>query len=84
MQRVKLEPDPTTAPVVERIFRECLAGKGLIEIARGLNHDGLTTRKKNQWSKTAVHKILKNEAYTGVLIWDRQKLRKIGLSLIHI
>lgn len=81
MQRVKLEPDPTTAPVVERIFRECLAGKGLIEIARGLNHDGLTTRKKNQWSKTSVHKVLRNEAYTGVLIWDRQKLRKIGNDL---
>jgi len=81
VQRVKLEPDPTTAPVVERIFRECLAGKGLIEIARGLNHDGLITRKKNQWSKTAVHKVLRNEAYTGVLIWDRQKLRKINNDL---
>jgi DNA invertase Pin-like site-specific DNA recombinase len=81
VQRVKLEPDPTTAPVVERIFRECLAGKGLVEIARGLNHDGLITRKKNQWSKTAVHKVLKNEAYTGVLIWDKQKLRKINNDL---
>jgi len=81
VQRVKLEPDPTTAPVVERIFRECLVGKGLIEIARGLNHDGLITRKKNQWSKTAVHKVLKNEAYTGALIWDRQKLRKINNDL---
>ena len=81
VQRVKLEPDPTTAPVVERIFRECLAGKGLIEIARGLNHDGLITRKKNQWSKTAVHKVLKNEAHTGVLIWDRQKLRKLNNDL---
>lgn len=78
VHRVKLEPDPITALVVERIFRECLAGKGLIEIARGLNHDGLITRKKNQWSKTAVHKVLKNESYTGVLVWDRQKLRKIN------
>ena len=81
VQRVKLEPDPTTSPVVERIFRECLAGKGLIEISRGLNHDGLITRKKNQWSKTAVHKVLKNETYTGVLIWDRQKLRKVNNDL---
>jgi len=81
VQRVKLEPDPTTAPVVDRIFRECLAGKGLIEISRGLNQDGLLTRKKNQWSKTAVHKVLKNEAHTGVLIWDRQKLRKINSDL---
>ena len=81
VSRVKLEPDPATAPIVEKIFKECLAGKGLLEIARGLNQDGLITRKKNQWSKTAVHKILKNEAYTGVLIWDRQKLRKINSDL---
>lgn len=81
VSRVKLEPDPATAPIVERIFRECLAGKGLIEIARGLNKEGLITRKKNQWSKTAVHKVLKNEAYTGVLIWDRQKLRTISNDL---
>jgi DNA invertase Pin-like site-specific DNA recombinase len=26
VQRVKLEPDPATAPVVERIFKECLSG----------------------------------------------------------
>jgi site-specific DNA recombinase len=81
VQRVKLEPDPTTAPVVERIFKECLAGQGLIEIARGLNHDGLATQKKNQWSKTAVHKVLKNEAYTGVLTWDKQKLRTVNNDL---
>jgi site-specific DNA recombinase len=43
-QRSKLEPNPATAPVVERIFRECLAGKGMLEITRGLNRDGLTTR----------------------------------------
>ena len=81
VSRVKLEPEPATSTIVERIFRECLADKGLIEIARGLNKDGLITRKKNQWSKTAVHKVLKNEAYTGVLIWDRQKLRKINNDL---
>jgi len=78
IQRVKLEPDPIATPVVERIFRECLSGKGLIEITKGLNRDGLTTRKNNMWSKTSVHKVLKNEAYTGVLIWDKQKLRQIA------
>lgn len=51
-QRSKLEPDPATAPVVERMFRECLAGKGLLEIARGLSSDGLTTRTGRQWEPT--------------------------------
>ncbi|MFC1983101.1 recombinase family protein [Chloroflexota bacterium] len=41
----------------------------MIEITRGLNGDGLTTRKNNKWSKTSVNTVLKNEVYTGTLIW---------------
>ena len=74
--RSKLEPDPTTVPVVERVFRECLSGKGLKEIARELNHDGLTTTTGKRWGTTSVHNVLHNEAYTGVLIWDRRKKRR--------
>ncbi len=44
---------------------------GLLEITKGLNRDGLKTRKNYEWSKTTVHKILKNEAYTGVLLWGK-------------
>jgi len=71
VQRVKLEPDADTAPIVQRIFKECLSGNGMIEITRGLNGDGLTTRKNKKWSKTSVSTILKNEVYTGVLIWGQ-------------
>ncbi|MDO8689611.1 MAG: recombinase family protein [Dehalococcoidia bacterium] len=77
-QRTKLEPDPATAPLVERMFRECLSGKGLLEITRGLNADGLTTRTGRPWSKTTIHKVLRNEAYTGVLLWGREKKRNLG------
>ena len=85
VQRVKLEPDPVTVTVVERIFKECLSGKGLIEITRGLNGDGLSTRKNKKWSKTSVHTILKNEVYTGVLIWGQlAKKRNGGNHLPHI
>ncbi|MDO8750912.1 MAG: recombinase family protein [Dehalococcoidia bacterium] len=68
-QRSKLEPDPDAAPVVERIFQECLSGKGLLEITQGLNGDGLATRMGGPWAKTSIHKVLHNEAYTGVLVW---------------
>ena len=37
----RLEPDPVTAPVVQRIFREYLAGKGIYAIAEGLTRDGI-------------------------------------------
>ncbi len=71
VQRTKLEPDPATAPIVERMFKENLSGKGLLEITRGLNGDGLTTTKHVKWGKTSVDKILKNEVYTGTLIWGQ-------------
>ncbi|MBN1188581.1 MAG: recombinase family protein [Dehalococcoidales bacterium] len=72
VQRVKLEPDPTTAPVVERMFRESSSGKGMLEITQSLNADGLTTRRNKKWSKTAVHTVLKNEVYRGTLIWGER------------
>ncbi len=85
VQRVKLEPDPVTAPVVERIFKECLSGSGLLEITKGLNHDGLKTRKNYEWSKTTVHKVLKNQAYTGVLLWGQEPANgNNGNHLPHI
>src|SRR5512135_665403 len=37
----RLEPDPVTAPVVRRIFREYLAGRGLFAIAEALTADGI-------------------------------------------
>ena len=34
-----------------------------------LNTEGVASPTGKQWSKTVVHKILNNEAYTGTLIW---------------
>ena len=76
--RTKLEPDPATAPIVQRIFRECHNGVGLKEIARSLNRDGLSTMFGKDWSPTSVHNILRNEAYAGTLVWGRLKKGKAG------
>jgi DNA invertase Pin-like site-specific DNA recombinase len=35
----RLEPDPVTAPVVQRIFTEYVSGRGMTSIARGLTQD---------------------------------------------
>jgi len=78
MTRTKLEPNPATAPVVQRIFRECLYGTGLKEIAKGLNRDGVTTSFGKEWSPTSVHNILRNETYAGTLVWDLRKKRTVG------
>ena len=77
IQRSKLVPDPVEAPVVERMYKECLLGKGLQEIAITLNSEGLKTRFGKAWSNTTVHNVLRNEAYTGALVWDRQGNRRI-------
>jgi hypothetical protein len=39
----KLEPDPDTAWVVQRIFAEYLAGRGLFAIAEGLTRDQIAS-----------------------------------------
>jgi hypothetical protein len=66
-----LVPDEWTAPVVRRIFREYLSGKGLQRIADGLNLDaipspgayGRATPPEAPWSKGTVRAILVNPRY---------------------
>ena len=78
VQRTKLEPDPALASIAQRMFRECLSGKGLVEIGRSHNADGLTTRTGKPWTKTTVHKVLHNEGCVGVLIWDRASKHRVS------
>ena len=68
-KRPKLEPDPDTAPVVERIFALATSGKGITEIARTLNDDSIANPTGRPWSKNGVHILLTNEVYTGTLLW---------------
>jgi site-specific DNA recombinase len=80
----QLEPDPNTAPVVERIFREYESGMDIFAIAEGLTRDGILSpsaydAKRNRhrttvaWSKTAVRVILTNPRYTGHQVWNKQR-----------
>lgn len=58
--------EPTEAEVVKRIFREYLEGGSLLQIARGLEADGiLTAAGKAKWRPTTLQKILRNEKYIG-------------------
>ena len=68
-KRPTLEPDPTTAPVVVRIFGMAEAGRGILDITRTLNDEGIANPTGRLWSKNGVHIILKNEGYTGTLVW---------------
>jgi site-specific DNA recombinase len=76
----KLEPDPATAPVVEWIFAQRLAGHSLARITRALTEAGIPCpsaadpgRNTGQkWSQTTVRAILANPRYTGRQVWNRQ------------
>ncbi len=62
----KPEIDEEQAVTVRRIFAEYLAGKSLLDIAKGLTADGIpTARGKAEWSSTRVLSILTNEKYKG-------------------
>ena len=64
-----LEPDAATSAVVERIFGMAEAGRGILDITRTLNDEGIANPTGRLWSKNGVHIILRNETYTGTLVW---------------
>ena len=68
-KRPTLEPDPDTSPVVKRIFALAEAGRGILDICRTLNDEGIANPTGKLWSKNGIHIILKNETYTGTLVW---------------
>jgi len=84
--------DPVTAPIVERIFTEFLAGAGLFAIAEGLTRDGIPcpsahdpARNRHRcgiaWSKSAVRAILTNPRYTGRQVWNKQRKQEVLLDI---
>ena len=90
----RLEPDPVAAPVVQRIFDEYLAGRGLYAIAEGLTRDGILSpsahdpaRNRHRqasggaWSKVAVRAILNNPRYTGREVWNKQRREEVLLDV---
>jgi site-specific DNA recombinase len=79
----RLELDPVTAPIVQRIFAEYLAGIGIFAIAQRLTAEGVPCpsaydhgrnphRCAIAWSKSAVRVVLTNPRYTGYAVWNKQ------------
>ena len=86
-ERTKLVPDASSAPTVVRIFKECVGGKGLREIANTLNSEGIPAPRGALWKSRSVHRVLTNEAHTGTMIFDRERpgrLNKDGQPPIRV
>ena len=63
---------PEETDIVRRIFREYRSGSSLYKIAKGLNADGITTKKACKWDSTAIQRILNNITYTGNILHQKQ------------
>lgn len=77
------EIEPGEAAIVDRIFREYVAGIAPKAIAKRLNHEGIAGPFGGTWSPSTIHGnsrrgtgILNNELYIGRLIWNRLRYVK--------
>ena len=68
-ERPKLQPNEVTAPVVKRFFDMAENGTGMLDIARAINDEDIPSATGKLWSSDSVNFILRNEVYTGTLIW---------------
>ena len=75
-KRPVLEPNPVTAPAVQRMFEMIQAGKGILDITRTLTEEGIANPTGRLWSKTGIHNILCNEVYTGTMTWGESTREK--------
>lgn len=67
-----LEVDEKFSPIIKQIFNMFIGGMGAKEIVNKLNTEGIKTNKGKFWSKNVIYYILKNEVYTGTLVWNRK------------
>jgi len=71
------------AAIVQRIFRDFVAGISPKAIAKKLNAEGTPGPRGTAWSPSTIHGhagrgtgILNNELYIGRLVWNRQRYVK--------
>lgn len=70
--------NPYQAQIIYRIFEEIIAGKSAIQIAKGLNADGIPGPSNIPWKDTVIrgNRVLKagiinNEIYKGILVYNK-------------
>ncbi|MCT7374727.1 recombinase family protein [Chelativorans salis] len=77
------EVDEDQAQIVQRIFREFASGMSSRAIVAGLNRDGIPSPFGGEWNASTINGNLKrrngflyNEAYIGLLVFNRVKMFK--------
>ena len=70
--------NPETAPIVKRMFTIAAEGGSIHGIAKAFTEEGILSPRDAQsgvnsgveWSVTSVHRMLKNKAYLGCMIYN--------------
>jgi hypothetical protein len=77
------EIEPGEVPIVERIFRDFVAGVSPKQIAKNQNREGVPGPFGGAWSPSTIYGnakrgtgILNNELYVGRLVWNRLRYVK--------
>ena len=65
----RYEVDPKTAPFVTEVFKRYANGETISEIVAWLNAQGVRTTRGGEFTVNILHRLLKNEKYTGVYIF---------------
>lgn len=72
LSKVAYQIDPTTGPIVRRIFAEFAAGRSLRQISAALIRDGIPTPAGGSvWLAVSVRNMIRNPSYTGRAIANR-------------
>lgn len=65
----RYEVDPKTAPFVTEVFKRYANGETISEIVAWLNVQGVRATRGGEFTVNSLHRLLKNEKYTGVYIF---------------
>ena len=71
-----LEIDPKWGPIVLNIFEKYAEGTSANALRVALTQDGLTTKHGGFFTNSTLKRILKNEAYKGLLVRGRDSTNK--------
>ena len=66
--------DEMEAEIVREIFRKVRDGVRICDIIHDLNSRGIRTKRKQPWTKSSFNRLLANERYTGVYIYDEIRI----------
>lgn len=71
---LKYVVDEPKDDIVREIFTRVACGEAFVDIQNSLNSRGIKTAKGKDWGRSSFHRILSNERYRGIYIYDNVRI----------